>query len=209
MAHLTTELGRWHPQTLAARSTVFMWLLEEDLHDDRLRLIEAEVAERTAEFGFDDPETLNWRRSLAWIRRRIGDLEGAVTDARAVVNDSVRVLGSEHADTHRCRAVLAQFLAENGEPAEGVRLLRALYDESRAFGHERWNETRSVRKTLVTALELNGDVTEALDLLDEEIAVESGTLYGVDDNLGDHEMKHLQEWRVLLAAKVSARPALG
>ncbi|MEV6191912.1 hypothetical protein AB0M19_05875 [Streptomyces sp. NPDC051920] len=167
------------------------------------------MAERTAEFGSDDPETLHWRRSLAWSRRRIGDLEAAVADARAVVSDSLRVLGSEHVDTHRCRAVLAQFLAENGEPAEGVRMLRALYDESRAFGQERWNETRSVRKTLVTALELNDEVREALDLLDEEIGVESGTLYGVDDNLGDHEMKHLQEWRVLLVAKVNARPTLG
>lgn len=108
--------------------------------------------------GPDAPETLRWRCSLTWHRRRVGDLDGAVTEARAVVGDSARVLGFDHADTHRCRASHARFLAENGEPAVGVRLLRALYAESQAFGRKRQSENRSIRNTLVTALELDGDV---------------------------------------------------
>ncbi|MER6186879.1 hypothetical protein [Streptomyces sp. NPDC001652] len=204
VACLTRELGRWHPDTLAARSRMCMWLTDEDRHADVLRLSEADVAERTAEFGADVPETLRMRRSLAWHRRRVGDLDGAVTEARAVLGDSERVLGSDHADTHRCRSILAQFLAESGQPAEAVRLLRALYAESQAFGPKRRSETRSIRNALVTALELDGQVREALDLLDEEIAAERGTIYGIDENLGDYEMKRLQEWRKRLVAKAAS-----
>jgi hypothetical protein len=147
IAYLTRELGRWHPDTRAARSTVFWWLTDEGLQADVLRLSEAEVAETTAEFGADVPETLRMRRSLAWHRRGMGDLD--------------------RAETHRCRSTLAQFLAESGEPAEAVRLLRALYTES-------------------------------------QIAAERGTIYGVDENLGDYEMKHLQEWRRRLVAKAAS-----
>ncbi|MFC9941379.1 tetratricopeptide repeat protein [Streptomyces pratensis] len=203
IAYLTRELGRWHPHTLAARSRASSWLSLEGRHTDVLRLAEADVAERTAEFGADDPDTLGCRSSLAWSRRRVGDLDGAVAEARVVAEDSARVLGPDHADTHRRRAGLARFLAENGEAAEGVRLLRDLYAESQAFRWKRRDETRSIRTTLVTALELNGDLQEALDLLDEEIQAERGTIYGVDENLGDHEMKRLQEWRTRLASDVA------
>ncbi|MGC4985742.1 hypothetical protein ACLQ18_34750 [Streptomyces sp. DT193] len=203
VTYLTRELGRWHPDTLAARSRVFTWLLHEGRHPEILRLAEAEVAERTAEFGADDPDTLGCRSSLAWHRRRVGDLDGAVAEARAGADDSARVLGPDHVGTHGSRASLAQFLAENGEAAEGVRLLRVLYAESQAFGWERREETRFIRKGLVTALELNGDFQEALDLLEEEIEAEAGTIYGVDENLGDHEMKRLQERRTRLVAEVA------
>ncbi|MFI1438736.1 tetratricopeptide repeat protein [Streptomyces fructofermentans] len=202
VAYLTRKLGRWHPGTVAARTRVGSWLTLEGRHAEVLQLTEAELAERIAEFGADDPDILMWRTSVAWRRRRVGDLDGAVALARTVVEDSVRELGSDHPHTHQRRAGLARFLAENGEPAEGVRLLRALYAESQAFGHDRHSGTRSIRMTLVTALELNGDVREALDLLDEEIEVERGTLYGIDENLGDHEMKRLEERRTILVAKV-------
>ncbi|WP_217177358.1 hypothetical protein [Streptomyces sp. AC495_CC817] len=201
--YLSRELGRWHPDTLAARSRVFIWLSHEGRHPEILRLTEAEAAERTAEFGADDPDTLGWRSSLAWGRRRAGDLDGAVAEARAVADDSARVLGPDHADTHRRRTSLAGFLAENGEAAEGVRLLRVLYAESQAFGWQRKDETRSIRTALATALELNGDRQEALDLLEEEIDAERGTIYGVDENLGDYQMKRLQEWRTRLVADVA------
>ncbi|MFF3313311.1 hypothetical protein [Streptomyces sp. NPDC002952] len=102
------------------------------------------------------------------------------------------MLGPDHADTHRWRASLARFLAENGEAVEGVRLLRVLYAESQTFGWQRKDEARSIRTALVTALELNGDLQEALDLLEDEIEAERGTIYGVDENLGDYEMKRLQ-----------------
>ncbi|MFF3312804.1 hypothetical protein [Streptomyces sp. NPDC002952] len=200
IAFLTRELGRWHPDTLAVRWRASSWLSLEGRHEEVLRLAEADVAERSAAFGADDPDTLGCRSSLAWKRRRVGDLDGAVAEARAVVEDSARVLGPDDAITHRRRANLAQLLAENGEAAEGVRLLRDLYAQSQAFGWKRKDETRSIRATLVTALELNGDLQEALDLLDEEIEAERGTIYGVDENLGDHEMKRLQEWRSRLAA---------
>ncbi|MFE1287362.1 hypothetical protein [Streptomyces sp. NPDC058751] len=204
VAYLTRELGRWHPRTLTARSSVSRWLVDECLHADALRCAEAEVADRIAEFGADAPETLGWRSGLAWDRRRLGDLDTAVAEARALADDCVRVLGSDHVDTHYRRATLGQFLAENGESAEGVRLARAVYAESQAFGLDRWRETRSLRNVLITTLELNGDVQEALDLLDEEIKVESGTLYGIDENLGDYEMKRLEEWRRRLVAKVAS-----
>ncbi|MFI6642997.1 hypothetical protein [Streptomyces sp. NPDC050504] len=197
-------LGRWHPATLSARLSVFRWLFGEGLHADIVRLSEAEVADRTAEFGAEDPETLRWRSALAWHRRRVGDLDGAVAEARAVEETTVRLLGSDHADAHRRRADLARFLAESGECAEGVRLLRALYAESLAFDWRRQRETRSIRNSLIVALELAGDVQEALDLLDEEITAERGTIYGVDENLGDHEMQRLQEWRRNLVAKAAA-----
>ncbi|GAA4806518.1 hypothetical protein [Streptomyces ziwulingensis] len=205
IARLTRALGRRHPDTLAGRSRVLMWLTDEGRHAEAVRLAEAEVADSVAEFGTDDPGTLRRRRSLAWYRRRAGDLDGAVAEARAVERDSVRVLGPGHADTHRCRAALGRFLAENGEPAEGVRLLRALYAESLALGRQRRSETRSVRDALVAALESHGDLREALDLLDEEIAAERGTVHGVDENLGDHEMKRLREWRGRLVAKLVSR----
>ncbi|MFE4540947.1 tetratricopeptide repeat protein [Streptomyces scopuliridis] len=187
-----------------------MWLSSEGRHADVQRLAEAEVADRTAEFGGDDPETLRSRRLLTSALRKVGDLDRAVAETRAVVEDSVRVLGSDHADTHRCRADLAQYLAENGEPAEGVRLLRALYTESRAFGPKRQEETRSIRHHLVLALEFKGEFQEALDLLDEEIADELGTIYGVDEFLGDHTMEGLREWRRRLVAKAaSTQPGAG
>ncbi|MER6678248.1 hypothetical protein [Streptomyces sp. NPDC000983] len=205
VAYLTRVLGRWHPDTLAARSKALSWLSQEGRHAETLRVAEAEVAERTTEFGADDPHTLVWRTTLAWNRRMVGDLDTAVVEARALTEDSARVLGPDHADTHRRRAGLARFLAENGEAAEGVRLLRALYAESQAFGWKRKDETRPIRTTLVRALELNGDLREALELLEEEIEVERGTIYGVDENLGDHGMKGLQEWHTRLAAEVARR----
>ncbi|WP_330342352.1 hypothetical protein [Streptomyces sp. NBC_00557] len=42
-----------------------------------------------------------------------------------------------------------------------------------------------------------------MDLLEEEIEAERRTIYGVDENLGDHEMKRLQEWRTRLVADVA------
>ncbi|OKI92176.1 hypothetical protein AMK10_20510 [Streptomyces sp. CB02058] len=203
VAYLTRELGRWHPDTLAVRSMVLTWLLHEERHPEILRLAEAEVAERIAEFGADAPDTLGCRSSLAWCRRRVGDLDGAVAEARAGVDDSARVLGPDHVSTHRWRASLAQFLAENGEAAEGVRLLQVLYAESQALGRQRRDQTRSIRTDLVRALELNGDFQEALDLLEEEIEAERGTLYGIDENLGDYTMKHLEEVRTRLVAEVA------
>ncbi|WP_405651844.1 hypothetical protein [Streptomyces sp. NBC_00019] len=71
-----------------------------------------------------------------------------------------------------------------------MRLLRALYTESQAFGPKRQSETRSIRN--------------ALDLLDEEIDAERGTIYGVDENLGDYKMKSLQEWRKRLVVKAAS-----
>ncbi|MFD7115855.1 hypothetical protein ACFWAA_02190 [Streptomyces sp. NPDC059922] len=204
VAYLTRKLGRWHPDTLLVRSLVSMWLGSEGQHADVLRLAEAEVADRTAEFGADDPETLRSRRLLSSALRGAGDLDGAVAETRALVEDSVRVLGSGHADTRRGWVDLAQYLAENGEPAEGVRLLRALYTESRAFGPERREESRSIRHQLVLALESKGEFQEALDLLDEEIAEESGTVYGVDEFRGDYAMAHLREWRGRLVAKAAS-----
>ncbi|MGW1813909.1 tetratricopeptide repeat protein [Streptomyces sp. NPDC002125] len=203
VAYLTRELGRWHPDALAARSRASSWLSREGRHADALRLIEADVDERTAEFGADHPDTLRWRSSLAWARRMAGDLEGAVAEARAVVEDSARVLGPDHADVYQRRVSLARLLAENGAAGKGVRLLRDLYAESQVVGGKREDETRPVRRALVKALELNGDPQEALGLLDEELEAERGTIYGVDENLGDHEMKRLEEWRTRLVADVA------
>ncbi|MFC8077830.1 tetratricopeptide repeat protein [Streptomyces sp. NPDC057307] len=182
-----------------------MWLSTQGQHAHVVRLAEAEVADRTAEFGADDPETLRSRRSLASALRALGDLDKAVIETRSVVEDSVRVLGSDHADTHRGRADFAQYLAENGKPAEGVRLLRALYTESRAFGPKRQGETRSIRHQLALALELRGEFREALDLLDEEIAAELVTVYGIDEFAGDYKMERLREWRSRLVAKAANR----
>ncbi|MFF2520512.1 tetratricopeptide repeat protein [Streptomyces liangshanensis] len=162
------------------------------------------MADRTAAFGADDPGTLRARRSLGSALRGVGDLDGAVAEARAVLEDSVRVLGPDHADTRRGRVDVARYLAENGEPAEGVRLLRALYAGSLAFGPERQGETRSVRHQLVLALEHKGEFREAFDLLDLEIAAEVGTVYGVDEFLGDHIMERLREWRTRLVAAGAA-----
>lgn len=47
------------------------------------------------------------------------------------------------------------------------------------------------------------EYAEALDLMDEQIAAERGTIYGVDEHLGDHETKRLQEWRRRLMAKAA------
>ncbi|GLF95105.1 hypothetical protein [Streptomyces yaizuensis] len=207
VARLTRGLGRWHPETRLARSLVSLWLSSEGRHAEVLALAEEEVADRTAEFGPDDPETLRSRRLLTSALRGVGDLDGAVAGTRAVMEHSARVLGPDHPDTHRCRAALGQYLAENGEPAEGARLLRALYAESLAFGPERYEEARSIRHHLILALELTGGFQEALDLLDEEIADESGTVHGVDEFLGDHRMEHVREWRRRLVTRAaSGRP---
>ncbi|MEU3255149.1 hypothetical protein [Streptomyces sp. NPDC006997] len=127
------------------------------------------------EFGADDPDTPGWRSSRDWDYRGVGDLDAAVAGARAAAEDSARVLGPDHADPHRQRAGLARFLAENGEAAEGVRLLRVLYAESQTFGWRRKDETRSIRMALVTALELNGDLQEAPAVLRR---LEAGETHG-------------------------------
>jgi len=207
VAFLTRELGPWHPDTLSARSRLVAWLSLEGDHAAALRLTETEVADRIAEFGSDHPDTLINRSALAWRRRRVGDLDGAIAGMTAVVEDRIRLLGPDDSTTHRTQAWLAQFLAENGDAAEAVGRLTALYAKSQTFGVKRQDTTRSLRNTLITALELNRDFQEALALLDEEIHAERSTVYGIDENLGDYNMKHLKELRTRLVGRAAAERA--
>ncbi|MFH8800468.1 hypothetical protein ACH4F6_12845 [Streptomyces sp. NPDC017936] len=204
LAHLAERLGPWHEDTRFARLRVMGWLKREGDTAAALRMAHEDVAGRTADFGPDHLDTLRARSTVVWCRREDGDLDGAVADARLLVEDMTRAHGPDHEDTHRERWILADLIGENGDPPEAVRRLTALYAESRALGPRRTRWTRVIRTSLVGALERNGDLGEALELLDVEIEAERGTIYGVDENLGDHEMKRLQEWRTRLAGELAA-----
>ncbi|MYV53344.1 tetratricopeptide repeat protein [Streptomyces sp. SID3212] len=137
------------------------------------------MADRTAEFGEDDPGTLRSRGSLASALRGAGDLDGAVAVPRAVAADSVRALGPDHPDTR-----------SRGPTSPGI---------PPRTGTRQETQTRSFRYQLFVGSEF----PEALDLPDEEIADEAGAVYGIDEFTGDHTMKHLREWRGRLLAKAA------
>lgn len=203
LAYLTATLGPWHPDTVSARRTMQTWRMNDGHTAGAVRMAQSEVAARTGEFGPDHTDTLAARRTLAWRRSVVGDMDGAVAEARLLVEDLTQMYSPDHEDTHDARRTLAEYLCENGDAPEGIRRLTALCAESQALGPRRYEATRHVRTSLIRALERNGDYQEALDLLDEEIAVERNTIYGVDENLND---LLLQEWRARLATNVGRSP---
>jgi hypothetical protein len=127
-------------------------------------------------------------------------MAGAITEARLLVEDLTRTHGHDHEETHVARRILAEYLCESGDAAEGIRRLTALYTESRALGPERLKATQLLRTTLIMALERNGDHEKALALLDEAIAERRGTADSRDDNgeSADAAVQLLQDWRVRL-----------
>ncbi|AWI28448.1 hypothetical protein [Streptomyces tirandamycinicus] len=160
------------------------------------------MADRTTEFGPDHPDTLSARGSVVRHRRAAGDLPGAIADAQVLVEDMTRALGPDHRDTHEQRRFLTCFLSANGETAEAVRRLTALFADVEALGPTRQSDLLIVRTSLARELERNGDLTGALAPVEREIAAERSTIYGIDENLGQHPLHRLEGWRDQLAAGV-------
>ncbi|MDQ0909841.1 hypothetical protein QFZ22_005826 [Streptomyces canus] len=203
IADLTRTLGPRHPDILKARDRQAYWLHREGDTAGALVRLESLVADRTEWFGSDDLDAVKIRSTMARYRRSVGDLGGALALAEAVVTDLTWLHGPDERDTLRAESTLAGLIGQNGDRAEWLRRLRSLYERSRSLDPRRDSVTRGIRWNLVEALERCGEYREALTLLDVEIDAERRTSYGVDENLGDWQMKRLQEWRRNLVVKVS------
>jgi hypothetical protein len=203
VGYLTRKLGPRHPYTLEARARLAVWLSEEDDNAGALRLTEAEVADRAAEFGADHSDTLSARMVLVSRRHAVGDLPGAMTDLRALVQDTSRTLGPEHTETHRQRRRLAELIGEGGEKTEAVRLLTGLLAEVEGFGPKRYDDMRLTRRALARALERNGDIQKALGLVEKEIDAQENIIYGVDEYPSEYDRRFLRDWCDRLALRAT------
>ncbi|MFJ7217779.1 tetratricopeptide repeat protein [Amycolatopsis sp. NPDC098790] len=87
--------------------------------------------------GPEHPDTLTTRANLAFILQRLGRLEEAEREGRAVLQICTRVLGQEHPETLTARAILALKLSELGRLEEAEREHRAVLDiRTRVLGSD-------------------------------------------------------------------------
>ncbi|MFJ4526510.1 hypothetical protein ACIP4Y_37335 [Streptomyces sp. NPDC088810] len=61
---------------------------------------------------------------------------------------------------------------------------------------------RLTRSSLARALENNGDLQEALKLVEEEIRAEDSIIHDVDEFPSEYNRRFLRDWRYRLAAQI-------
>ncbi|WP_405362105.1 tetratricopeptide repeat protein [Kitasatospora sp. NBC_00085] len=108
---------------------------------------------------------LRRRRVSAVSQGTLGDWKGASDTLCALLDEAVRVLGPEHAETLLGRQSHAHSLGGAGDPAEAARLLRLLLvDQNGVLGPEH-EDTLRTRQFLAVNLGEAGDREEAVAML--------------------------------------------
>jgi hypothetical protein len=112
-------------------------------------------------FGAEHPRTLGNRGDRAFMLQRLGRLEEAEAEQRAVIRIQERVLGGEHPDTLTSRGNLSSTLQDLGRAEEAAAELRAVLKElERLLGPEH-RSTLINRGNLASALRSLGRPEEA------------------------------------------------
>ncbi|WP_185845457.1 tetratricopeptide repeat protein [Kibdelosporangium aridum] len=113
------------------------------------------------ELGAEHPNTLTSRNNLALVLHDQGDLAGAETEHRAVLQIRTRTLGTEHPNALTSRNNLALVLHDQGDLAGAETEHRAVLQiRTRTLGTEH-PDTLTSRNNLATVLRARGDLAAA------------------------------------------------
>ncbi|MFI6819933.1 hypothetical protein ACIBJE_03135 [Micromonospora sp. NPDC050187] len=202
---LTRTLGPWHTDTVDARRKLRFWLLKEGDPAAAIRLAQTEVADRTAALGADHPDTLAARWELISLAPKTLGWPTVIAETRRLADDRARVLGPYHRDTLLARRSVGYSLRDSGASAEAIQVFTDVLAELEALERPSEEQLRETWQGLAYALERHGDVKRALFFVEKELAAERRTVYPEDENLGQHHLKMLLEWRDRLRGKQAAR----
>ncbi|MEU4568452.1 hypothetical protein [Micromonospora sp. NPDC023956] len=202
---LTRTLGPWHPGTVEARRKLRFWLQEEGDRAAAIRLARTEVADRTAALGADHPDTLAARWEMISLASKTLDWPMVIAETRRLADDRARVLGPFHRDTLSTRHFVGYYLRDSGATAEAVQVFTDVLADLEALERPPEKELRGAWVGLAYALERHGDVERALRYVEKELAAERVTVYPEDENIGQHHLTMLLEWRDRLRGKRAAR----
>ncbi|MFI6819386.1 hypothetical protein ACIBJE_00355 [Micromonospora sp. NPDC050187] len=202
---LTRTLGPWHLGTVDARQKLRFWLLEEGDHAGAVRLARTEVDDRTAALGADHPDTLAARWEMISIASRTPDWPTVIAETRRLADDRARVLGPYHRDTLSTRHFVGYYLRDSGATAEAVQVFTDILADLKALERPAEQEVRGAWVGLAYALERHGDVEGALCYVEKELAAERVTFYPQDENIGQHHLTMLLEWRDRLRGRRAVR----
>ncbi|MEV0328265.1 hypothetical protein AB0H63_17730 [Micromonospora echinospora] len=202
---LTRTLGPWHPGTVEARKKLRFWLLKEGDRATAIRLARTEVDDRTVALGADHPDTLAARWEMISIASKTLDWPTVIAETRRLADDRARVLGPYHRDTLSTRHFVGYYLRDSGATAEAVQVFTDILADLEALERPSEKELRGAWVGLAYALERHGDVERALCYVEKELAAERVTVYPQDENIGQHHLKMLLEWRDRLRGRRAAR----
>jgi hypothetical protein len=150
-------LGDDHISTLKTRLELAVWTGHSDERDALLQLLD-QGEDWIRVCGPDHPYALRMRHILAQYRGKIGDLNKAHTEMRAVYGRRRQVLGDRHPDTQdrlriqgmrsietfRTRRLLAEWIARAGHPETGLAELRYLRADLGKFVEDGHPELKEV-----------------------------------------------------------------
>jgi len=170
-------------------------------------------------FGAEHPRTLGNRGDRAFMLQRLGRLEEAEAEQRAVIRIQERVLGSEHPDTLTSRGNLSSALRSLGRPVEAEAEHRAVLQvEERVLGAEdtitlttRVNHARAL-SDLERFAEAEAELRDVTEILTRTLGAEDQrTLESRAEHAGVlHELgQHAEAEAELRAVLEKATPALG
>ncbi|HET9301214.1 MAG TPA: tetratricopeptide repeat protein [Propionibacteriaceae bacterium] len=127
-------LGDDHISTLKTRLELAVWIGQSS-HDRALLQLLDQRDDWTRVCGTDHPYTLRMQHILAQYRGKIGDLNRAHTEMRAVYRRRRRVLGDRHPDTLKSRQDLAVLRGQLNDPQGAVfDLIKLLRDRLKIQG---------------------------------------------------------------------------
>jgi eukaryotic-like serine/threonine-protein kinase len=164
LAAQNVTIGADNPDTLATRFKLALFTDEAGRLDAAADAFQRLLEDRVRIYGRDDADALVIRRRLAAL---VGmrDPAAALADLRFVLADCLRVLGPDHPDTLRCRAMVAVWTCNAGDDVAGIDALRTVVaDQARILGHNHLDTLRN-RGNLACHIGRVGEVAVAVSTL--------------------------------------------
>ncbi|MCH7668999.1 MAG: tetratricopeptide repeat protein, partial [Acidobacteria bacterium] len=111
-------LGRRHPDTLDARSSIASLLGRSGQVDEAIKQFTTLLEDRQRVLGPDHPDTLTTRSNIASWLGESGQVDEAIKQFTTLLKDRQRVLGPDHPDTLTTRNNIASLLGRSGQVDE-------------------------------------------------------------------------------------------
>jgi hypothetical protein len=191
------ELGRCHPDTLAARHQWAFFTGEAGDPQAASAAFGELVTDSVAALGPEHTDTLAARHQQAYFTGEAGDTHTAVRQLRALLNDRLPLEGPDHPQVLAARRSLIWFSSLHGDLAEAERqLLQLLAEAERALGPDD-PHTLAIRSTQAAFAARAGRTREATAAFTELVA-DRGRVLGHDHPHALHT--RLQKAQALIAA---------
>jgi eukaryotic-like serine/threonine-protein kinase len=156
------QLGRDHPDTLAALHDIARYLAEAGQFSEAVALLDRLAADRQRVLGPRHTATLVTLSSKARFLREQGDAPQALRLFRELLPDMAAVLGPDHVDVLLARQELGRTLGHTGRTCDALACITAVLDDQERLLGAAHPHTLSTRFELALLTARSGDLYEAL-----------------------------------------------